>query len=225
MATGRELRDVTCRGCGVIFQSHSRSVVYCCSTCSWVSPYLRYREPRCLVCGGRIEPFNPVTGAHVTREEYWQQQGAFESEHRSCVRTMLDRYVGEARLACRCKACRMERGELLPTAPASGGTRTSRTREVSSAYLKNRMLVLERDGWTCQICGLPLDPDASVIDDLYPQVDHVWPVAYGGGDEVSNLRASHRWCNWALSADGVVAEVREAAHIRYAVRNAMPPTP
>ena len=75
-------------------------------------------------------------------------------------------------------------------------------------------MVLERDGWTCQICGLPLDREASVIDDLYPQVDHILSVAWGGGDELENLRAAHRWCNLALS-DGF-----ERGHEEDAVRDA-----
>ena len=53
--------------------------------------------------------------------------------------------------------------------PRNGSTRQWR---------KTRARVLERDGWRCQVCG-----------ELAQEVDHLIPVADGGPDVLSNLRA------------------------------------
>lgn len=52
--------------------------------------------------------------------------------------------------------------------------------------------VLNRDKRVCWLCGLA-GADT---------VDHVQPVARGGNDEPSNLRAAHRACNSARGARG-----------------------
>ena len=48
------------------------------------------------------------------------------------------------------------------------------------------------------------------------------PVAFGGDDDLDNLRAAHRWCNGALLVWGNDDSVREVVLFRYAARN--PPT-
>ncbi len=51
-------------------------------------------------------------------------------------------------------------------------------------YKRNRLRVLERDGYTCQYCQRPART-----------VDHLVPVARGGGNEVDNLVACCSECN------------------------------
>jgi hypothetical protein len=53
-----------------------------------------------------------------------------------------------------------------------------------------RWAVLERDGRRCCACGRRAGERGVVLD-----VDHVVPVARGGGDEISNLRVLCRECN------------------------------
>ncbi len=181
---------------------------------------------RCPVCSAEVGLVDPETGARRTPEECWQACNDFEPAHRICIRESLDSQEGEARLACRCKVCRRERGELLPQEEKPRARPEKSARKASRPGVGKRTLVLERDGWICQICGLPLDRDASVVDDLYPQIDHIWPVALGGGDELDNLRAAHRWCNWAKWSNSFLdsgprddEDVRTAARYRYAARN------
>ena len=219
MPSGAELRAVTCRGCGIEFRSHRRSVVYCCDICGLMSAALRSSEPYCFSCSSRIQAFHSDSRTALTPEQYWEVHSQFEPTHRVCLRAALDREVGEARQGCRCKACRRDRGELLDLNHAPSRTsRNAKKRSASSTYLRNRILILERDAWVCQICRLPLDRDASVVDDLYPQVDHILPVSLGGNDELSNLRAAHRWCNWVLGDSMADRSVRAAAHARFATR-------
>lgn len=49
-----------------------------------------------------------------------------------------------------------------------------------------RLVILERDGGICGICGLP-GADT---------VDHVRPRSQGGSNHPGNLRAAHAQCNY-----------------------------
>ena len=61
-----------------------------------------------------------------------------------------------------------------------------------------RLAIYERDGWNCQICGEPTDPDADPVGgDWYPTLDHIVPQSHMLFPDHSdaNLRTAHRWCN------------------------------
>ncbi|RXZ51873.1 HNH endonuclease [Agromyces binzhouensis] len=85
----------------------------------------------------------------------------------------------------------------------------------STSYQRHRPAVLERDGYVCQICQLPTDPNAHPIDDTYPVLDHHSAVAWGGGDDIANLRTAHRWCNeWKADDLDVNPRIPEFAAVR-----------
>lgn len=58
-----------------------------------------------------------------------------------------------------------------------------------------RLVVFNRDGYRCLLCGWPTNPDANVPHPLAPTVDHITPRAHGGDDSLGNLRCSHFICN------------------------------
>jgi 5-methylcytosine-specific restriction endonuclease McrA len=150
--------------------------------------------------------------AHVTGE--WEAiSTAFAIEHEGCRRKVIDesgRPVG-----CGCSRCRQARGDAPPRMRL---TRPPKTRDVTPEFQRNRPIVLERDGWVCQICDIAIDRNALPFDDRAPAVDHIVRVTDGGGDELDNLRATHRWCNlrrehYFLGEDDLVAA---AARARFA---------
>jgi len=49
--------------------------------------------------------------------------------------------------------------------------------------------LLLRDGDTCYLC----DQSPDIDDPL--EIEHVVPKAFGGSDDLSNLRLAHRSCN------------------------------
>lgn len=53
----------------------------------------------------------------------------------------------------------------------------------------------ERDGWHCQLCDEPIDPDIAWPDPLSPSVDHVIPLARGGEHSLANTQLAHLVCN------------------------------
>lgn len=59
----------------------------------------------------------------------------------------------------------------------------------------SRWRVHERDGWTCHICGDPVDRNAVVPDLASPVLDHVIPLARGGAHSEANLKTAHFYCN------------------------------
>jgi len=56
--------------------------------------------------------------------------------------------------------------------------------------------VLERDGWTCRICGIstPRSKRGS-LDDNAPELDHIIPLAAGGEHSYRNTQCACRRCN------------------------------
>ena len=63
-----------------------------------------------------------------------------------------------------------------------------------------RLRIYERDGWTCYLCGYPVNPDAKAPALDAPTLDHVVPVRSGGDDSSDNLRTAHFYCNCVKGA-------------------------
>ena len=63
-------------------------------------------------------------------------------------------------------------------------------------------ILVERDGWMCDICDEECHPEDASID-------HILPISFGGQHRVSNFRLIHNKCQtWAYSrfceANGVI---------------------
>lgn len=59
-----------------------------------------------------------------------------------------------------------------------------------------RRAVFDRAGWTCQICGKPTPETLnSTTDPRAPELDHVVPLAAGGGHVWANVQCACRQCN------------------------------
>lgn len=65
-----------------------------------------------------------------------------------------------------------------------------------------RARIFNRDGWRCQLCGGVIDPTVRWPDQRVGSIDHVVPVAAGGGDEDTNLQSAHMSCNQRKGARG-----------------------
>lgn len=61
------------------------------------------------------------------------------------------------------------------------------------AWRKLRRAVLDRDRWTCRLCGGRIDPALRHPDPRSAQVHHTKGKAYG--DDPRHLVAAHRQCN------------------------------
>lgn len=65
----------------------------------------------------------------------------------------------------------------------------------------NPFVVFDRDGWTCQICGVDTPRLLrGTYDDYAPELDHVIPLARGGAHTYANTQCACRGCNGAKGA-------------------------
>lgn len=97
------------------------------------------------------------------------------------------RHWGSVRLACEALSAfhngRISREELF-AGPIASSPRTT-------IALKDRWAILKRDNYRCARCGASPSNDHEV--EL--EVDHIHPVAKGGGNELENLQTLCRKCN------------------------------
>lgn len=68
--------------------------------------------------------------------------------------------------------------------------REQNTQRVRNVSLSTRTKVLERDNYTCQMCGRNFKEDGVKLE-----VDHILPVSKGGSDNISNLQTLCFECN------------------------------
>jgi 5-methylcytosine-specific restriction endonuclease McrA len=82
----------------------------------------------------------------------------------------------------------------------------------SGAWRRLRLLILDRDGWRCQIAGPHCSKFATTVDHIVARVD--------SGDcwAPSNLRAACRRCNSAGGADITNAMRYRTGEARYVTR-------
>ena len=75
-----------------------------------------------------------------------------------------------------------------------------------SSYKKQRQKIKERDGCNCFYCGQPLGDDETI--------EHVYPLAAGGPNILSNMVLAHTKCNQEAGAMSIVEKVKIAIENR-----------
>lgn len=80
----------------------------------------------------------------------------------------------------------------------------------TQAKLRERVA---RSNPVCHICGSPIDFHLPHLDPMAFVIDHVIPLAKGGSDDISNVKAAHRTCNSTKRARLVVPIVRRSGSL------------
>lgn len=60
--------------------------------------------------------------------------------------------------------------------------------------------VFERDEYVCQLCGIGIDKSLEYPHPESRSIDHIVPIARGGGHTLANVQAAHLRCNRAKGA-------------------------
>lgn len=166
-----------CPECGASFTSSTR--VFCSARCRFSRRNKGRRIP-CASCGAPI---------------YWSttSRPRGEARCRECIRSEHGcGTVASYKRGCRCVECRRANAEAtrnyLPPA--------FRHHWISPA---DRVAIYDRDAWTCQICGVPVDVNVHHLHRLAPSLDHIEPqsLALIPDHRPENLRTAHRGCNSA----------------------------
>ncbi len=77
----------------------------------------------------------------------------------------------------------------------------SERKKNSTHWKKLRLMILNRDGWSCQYCG--------EVERSEMTIDHIIPIARGGTDEPENLISACKRCNYSKQ-DKVVGDPNRA---------------
>ena len=99
-----------------------------------------------------------------------------------------------------------------------GNSYRSRCRKYGVHYDASvtREAVIKRDGYICQICGKPTDPNDrewGTIGPMFPTVDHIIALANGGTHTWDNVQCAHAICNsykrdlWGYKLKGALVDL------------------
>lgn len=197
----------TCKLCGESFTAKTDRKVYCSARCkdrgkpsaNWqgrenapngghgVSGYRR--GCRCAEC---------KAGQTASLREYNRSRKARDGVSYAAQRRRKARGV-DPLVEVLCSVC----GDALSVVRSDGGSQSMHAacRDSSSFYVPRsvRQSIHERDGWACQICFHPTEPESHYLSDWYPTLDHVIPQSLSLIEDHSPdaLRTACRYCNLA----------------------------
>lgn len=66
----------------------------------------------------------------------------------------------------------------------------------------HKALVFERDRWRCGLCRTKVDPELRYPHPMSASLDHILPMALGGGHTYANVHLTHLRCNLDKGVDG-----------------------
>jgi 5-methylcytosine-specific restriction endonuclease McrA len=159
--------EKSCRQCGSTFRAAGSYKAYCTPQCGWL--YRRRAKPKSQdwLAGRQPERVVPCTG---------------------CGATLVTRASKTF-----CEPCRITAGTAYNAEKARQRAAIQRLTPRDERFRFED--IAERDGWTCQLCGLAVDPTFPRKSPLGATIDHVIPVVHGGSDRPDNVVLAHLRCN------------------------------
>ena len=127
-----------------------------------------------------------ICGCAYTPRQYMESCGLkFYSNPGYCSSTCKKRYAAD------------KRQEWKKKSHKHSSKHYSRARKLGLPRERgvNLINLIERNGLTCAICGLPCFYEGDGKGDLYPSIDHIIPMSKGGGHTWDNVQIAHRICN------------------------------
>jgi len=151
-----------------------------------------------------------LTRCKVCRNQDAVAQRRGERKRRDAARRLAVAAAGTAGVGFVAGDCR-ECGEAFvrprgPFGRPSGfcSRRCSDTAKHAFVTTRVRREIYERDGYVCQLCGEPTDPEAHYLSDRFPSLDHIRCQSWDDEPDHSpeNLRTAHRICNSIRGDEG-----------------------
>lgn len=169
--------DAKCQACGDAFLT-ARGAAYCGDTCARRAKNGWTKTAACSECGveftRKSRSTSPCCSDECRTERLRRLIRAKNEERKKTVEYHEKRRLAQQR--------RRARQRSLPTEDFSFD-------EIAS-----------RDGWRCGLCNDPVDRALRYPDPKSPSLDHVIPLAKGGGHTRGNAQLAHLRCNIAKGA-------------------------
>ena len=176
------------------------------------SPEVMFRVKKCCrVCFTYFTTMGVVCSEACRKTYQATHQRRFtESRHggaqilcQGCGVQFTSEYGSKARIFCSmpCGARHQKRKRRRQYGSDNHRRRARRYGVPYEPVAKQR--VFERDGWRCRLCGGRILRDKACPHPRSPSLDHIVPMARGGGHTYDNVQAAHFLCN-SLKGDGSV---------------------
>lgn len=184
----RRLACVKCSGMFEQLMSRGRPKKYCGPVCERTArgPTERAR---------RREAYEAETNSLYRKRLAMERHKLAAREVRCgrCDSLFCPLYASKYREGGYCKPCADE----MHRARVASGDNAARAKRfgVARRYF-NEMLILERDGWRCQLCGVSTPKRLrGTRDGRAPEIDHIVPLSVGGAHLPENVQCACRRCN------------------------------
>lgn len=198
-----------CQHCGETFRPKAKDRTrFCSRTCSYAHLTLHGRPerrkpqaqwPTCEICGEPASTRQAKTCSEQCRTEYNRRKSRAHLDSqktfkprpcKECGQVFTPEYGSKRRCFCS-DECMQKQGRRIGKA-----TRKARLRNAKTAEPIDPILVFKRDGWQCKLCGCKTPKRLrGTTDDSAPELDHVVPLALGGGHSYANTQCLCRKCN------------------------------
>lgn len=176
---------ITCQHCGERSVVTKAGAKYCSHACFYDARYGEQRPRERVRDTARVKRYRRAAARLEEAASGVRGKGVWTSGACSSCGTAFVRHsFGTPVAYCSVRCRRRERNAL----------RRALQHDLQ-AGLVSRIGIYQRDGWTCHICGDPVDRDAVVPDLAAPVLDHVVPLARRGRHEEGNLKTAHFYCN------------------------------
>jgi hypothetical protein len=206
--TGRSANRACSRKCGFdlirmdALRKRDAKVVACDhppmpKTCAECARMFISSFPNALYCSNDCSLFACAKRSHPDR--YSPRQCCV------CSNTFTPKYRDWGRTTCgnKCRAMEQKHGKA-----AAKHIRRARLSNAPSERFRAEEIFI-RDGYRCGICGKLTNAGAKVPHPRAPTLDHIWPIAKGGGHTRVNTQCAHFICN-SLKSDAAGGQTRLA---------------
>lgn len=199
-----------CRTCGSHFEQKTgpgRRKLYCTPSCR---PEVK-RTPRprkvidrmCTIpgCGNRARSsVSPVCQSHYAKEWKDRRMAPLREARAKRPCATCGEPIGSGRATKYCgRECR-DKGPVTRRIRRAVGRAYQASKRTDGVVQFDPIEVLERDKWTCQICGVKTPKSLRGLSaPRSPEVDHIIPLSKGGHHAPWNTQCLCRKCNRAKS--------------------------
>ncbi len=177
------------RACGFELMRRERSASRAARLVRLAEIRTAKRQRQCIECGGVFEA--QANAKYCSHHCSARNKAARKAECtcRECCSKFLPVYGDKRRNFCS-EFCATRHFKRV----AKGVERAKAYGAQSEAI--NPMAVMERDGWTCHICGeeAPRELRGTMRWNA-PELDHIIPLSAGGAHTLDNVACAHRSCN------------------------------